>query len=72
MRLMLPPMTDITGVDGVKVDCQAGIGLIPCNDGAPANSAKYQYCLEVCMSYNRDMPLVNRWLVPISCKCIMF
>eukprot|EP00193_Tetraselmis_chui_P000478 CAMPEP_0177763786 /NCGR_PEP_ID=MMETSP0491_2-20121128/7051_1 /TAXON_ID=63592 /ORGANISM="Tetraselmis chuii, Strain PLY429" /LENGTH=1004 /DNA_ID=CAMNT_0019279905 /DNA_START=153 /DNA_END=3167 /DNA_ORIENTATION=- len=34
------------GIDGVKVDCQAGIGLIPCSDGTPAKSAAYQYSLE--------------------------
>lgn len=35
------------GVDGVKVDCQAGIGLVPCSDGTPHKSAQYQYALEV-------------------------
>jgi len=34
------------GVDGVKVDCQAGIGLLPCSEGTPSKSAKYHYALE--------------------------
>jgi len=34
------------GIDGVKVDCQAGIGLVPCSSGSPAKSAVYHQALE--------------------------
>jgi len=34
------------GIDGVKVDCQAGVGLMPSPGGSAANSAEIQYCLE--------------------------
>ena len=57
-------MLSFSGVDGVKVDCQAGVGLVGSElGGGPALAAQYQAALETSVARHFDDNHV------INCMC---